>query len=641
MTESCSGTFTDDRTASPRGLYDTYKKELELWGSVNRQLKQHGLRHVLLADPNQILQSNDVVGFSRTDSESLRENYTVLMKDGDRRQSLIQDLILTNNQLRSDLETRGQPSRTDFIENEEKLVLLRSQLNDANSKISELEVRLGQQRELNVEECERDRNTKAAAQARSRQLEKRCDLQEEELNRLRSKINRLDEERDKREKRVQEIFRELRRGGSRTVCSSSDKRILDVIDMYENEIAELKRSQPKSQRTNNNNYEGDSSAETTDSQSGDSRLCGRTSNYKDLIKSFNRDLKQSEKEVKRLREKNDLLELELQARPHIEDYNKSKQKIRQLERLLQEHSIGVYSRDAFSKKSYSTKKEDIEFLPLTHCRKFLTMVCELLEVSDLEDIEQRLAEQRIAVDGFPKLEDLVVQIADVVEPSLVRNHKNNKHRIWCSKHWKNIVTRLEGWGQQMKQLPELSCVTARLLQQFDKPGVLSEKASVSQIIQALEGVTSGIPLTNSQPVAEENVSHTVLLSIVRHFQHLFDVPTMSGIYPRMNELYLRYNEMRNVQKTLAGLLDLGEGYKGSDIVDAVGRVCQSYTSSTYVQLKQLLQEDELDSVIERLDEHRNFLPLFRDVIDHLMEILDIQRIDQVVPAVRAIKLMIS
>jgi len=43
-------------------------------------------------------------------------------------------------------------------------------------------------------------------------------------------------------------------------------------------------------------------------------------------------------------------------------------------------------------------------------------------------------------------------------------------------------------------------VTARLLQQFDKPGVLSEKASVSQIIQALEGVTAGIPLTNSQPV---------------------------------------------------------------------------------------------------------------------------------------------
>jgi len=34
-----------------------------LWGSVNRQLKQHGLRHVLLADPNQILQSNGKYSF--------------------------------------------------------------------------------------------------------------------------------------------------------------------------------------------------------------------------------------------------------------------------------------------------------------------------------------------------------------------------------------------------------------------------------------------------------------------------------------------------------------------------------------------------------------------------------------------------
>lgn len=57
--------------------------------------------------------------------------------------------------------------------------------------------------------------------------------------------------------------------------------------------------------------------------------------------------------------------------------------------------------------------------------------------------------------------------------------------------------------------------------------------------------------------ADESVSHNVLLSIVRHFQHLFDVPTVSGIYPRMSEVYSRCNEMKNVLKTLADLLDLG------------------------------------------------------------------------------------
>ena len=46
--------------------------------------------------------------------------------------------------------------------------------------------------------------------------------------------------------------------------------------------------------------------------------------------------------------------------------------------------------------------------------------------------------------------------------------------------------------------------------------------------------------------------------MVKHFQHLFDVPNMAGMYTRMNEIYTRYNEMRNMQRTLAELLDLGK-----------------------------------------------------------------------------------
>lgn len=80
-------------------------------------------------------------------------------------------------------------------------------------------------------------------------------------------------------------------------------------------------------------------------------------------------------------------------------------------------------------------------------------VCEQLQLEDLDELDSRLEYQNIAVEGFPKLEDLVVQIADVVEPSLARNHKTNKHRVWCSKHWKNIITRLETWRQQSRQIP--------------------------------------------------------------------------------------------------------------------------------------------------------------------------------------------
>jgi len=49
-----------------------------------------------------------------------------------------------------------------------------------------------------------------AAQARARQLEKRSELQEEELERLRLKLSHMVAEQDRREARVQEIFTELR-----------------------------------------------------------------------------------------------------------------------------------------------------------------------------------------------------------------------------------------------------------------------------------------------------------------------------------------------------------------------------------------------------------------------------------------------
>lgn len=40
-----------------------------------------------------------------------------------------------------------------------------------------------------------------------------------------------------------------------------------------------------------------------------------------------------------------------------------------------------------------------------------------------------------------------------------------------------------------------------------------------------------------------------------------------------------------------------------------------------IPLYQCLQSDVCYSVIERLDEHRNFIPIFRDMMDQLMEVL--------------------
>lgn len=81
------------------------------------------------------------------------------------------------------------------------------------------------------------------------------------------------------------------------------------------------------------------------------------------------------------------------------------------------------------------------------------MVCEELGVSDLENVKAHLESHREAVEGFPKVESLLLQIADIVSPTLAKHGKSNKHKFWCSKHWKSAISKLESWSEQSKQLP--------------------------------------------------------------------------------------------------------------------------------------------------------------------------------------------
>jgi len=56
----------------------------------------------------------------------------------------------------------------------------------------------------------------------------------------------------------------------------------------------------------------------------------------------------------------------------------------------------------------------------------------------------------------------------------------------------------------------------------------------------------------------ETESRAMLQGIVRHFQTLFDVPNVLGVYARMSAVYCSLSEMHNVLTTLKDHLDLGQ-----------------------------------------------------------------------------------
>lgn len=45
--------------------------------------------------------------------------------------------------------------------------------------------------------------------------------------------------------------------------------------------------------------------------------------------------------------------------------------------------------------------------------------------------------------------------------------------------------------------------------------------------------------------------------MVSHFQKLFDVNSLVGVFPRMNEVYTKLGEMTNAMRNLRDVLELG------------------------------------------------------------------------------------
>jgi centrosomal protein CEP70 len=82
--------------------------------------------------------------------------------------------------------------------------------------------------------------------------------------------------------------------------------------------------------------------------------------------------------------------------------------------------------------------------------------------------------------------------------------------------------------------------------------------SVDDLKKALEKITMNDDRAKASDLREDDpASMEQLKSIVAHFQKLFDVKSITGIFPRMNEVYSKVGETYNVMKTIRETLDLG------------------------------------------------------------------------------------
>ncbi|XP_021366290.1 uncharacterized protein LOC110458732, partial [Mizuhopecten yessoensis] len=314
-------------------LADTgYQNEVEEWVELNRKLKQTGLPGIKLLHPADVtLLAGRTISLDTPMSKIIRENLISLMGDCEHRQTLIQDLILTNNKLKDDVEKQTSLAEKYHSRMKEFKILLES----SRTRVQELEQTEDMKTSFYADEEEKLLNTKNAIHAKCKHLQHKCQTQEREIERLKQKMQRVAEEDDKRTGRQTQIFQEFKKRTSRAHNTMDDK-LLDVIDSYEQQIQGLQKELDFYR--------------TQESVPVPRSVLNGTGTPNGILKNV--------------------------SRPEVGDYRVAQLRIKKLEKLLAIHSISVPgekpSKDPYRlKKSYSTKMEDVEYLPLDICRNYL------------------------------------------------------------------------------------------------------------------------------------------------------------------------------------------------------------------------------------------------------------------------------
>ncbi|KAM9187788.1 centrosomal protein of 70 kDa isoform 4-T6 [Dugong dugon] len=207
--------------------------------------------------------------------------------------------------------------------------------------------------------------------------------------------------------------------------------------------------------------------------------------------------------------------------------------------------------------------------------------------------------------------------------------------------FEHLVPIIEMWADQLTSLKDLykslKILSAELVPWHNlKKQDENESIKVEDLLFIVDTMLEEV----ENKKKDNNVPNfQTLQAVVSHFQKLFDVPSLNGVYPRMNEVYTRLGEMTNAVRNLQELLELDSSTSLYVLVSTVGKLCRLIIEGVNEQVKQLLGPEELQSIINKLEEHEEFFPAFQAFTNDLLEILEIDDVDAIVPAVKKLKVL--
>nr|XP_009675512.1 PREDICTED: centrosomal protein of 70 kDa isoform X6 [Struthio camelus australis] len=209
--------------------------------------------------------------------------------------------------------------------------------------------------------------------------------------------------------------------------------------------------------------------------------------------------------------------------------------------------------------------------------------------------------------------------------------------------FEHLPPTIEMWADQLMALKDLHRSLRKLSLELvpwhtTSPQDNRESVRVEDLQFIVDAILEEI---ENKEKSSQTPSLQTLHAIVSHFQKLFDVSSLNGVYPRMNEVYTKLGEMTNAMRNLQELLELDSSAPPTVVVDTVGKLCDIINENVTEQVQQLLGTQDIHSIIRKLEEHECFFPPFQALIQDLLCLLEISNLDDILPTVKNLKLVAS
>lgn len=319
------------------------------------------------------------------------------------------------------------------------------------------------------------------------------------------------------------------------------------------------------------------------------------------ISAIEEELLSARETIAELKDENSNLTLEAESRPSIRDYRLAQRRIHQLERQLSESKLAVEeANDIQELRRFMGTTELIErdrlnhrlhlnrlsTLPKETLLEVVKEVCRVLNLTDITLITPSLHKLCNVVTAVPRMEKFIRDVC-----GFVYFNTGDQDRAEERFELEQVLPTLQQWMVERKKLHDLEgfkvAVVAELCKRSVEPSLLRNESRsgspspthLSSLPRAVQMVAELVELEKSvlhhreiYTQAAEELEHrpSVLVNqIVRHFSQVFQVKSVEGVLPKINEIYLFVNEMQNFLKVTRALLNLKPDITLPALADAI------------------------------------------------------------------------